>query len=132
MESDIRHTYYSSDVTTIRGKFSWCFACLYQGFVSMQTTDFTENQWHRKQHGIFAEVFGCGEVWEVFVQSEELHELKLLFFTFTMNLQIHFQQHMLAVHWQDTSDLLEVTFRERMKLNGFCNTDITILPQQYI
>lgn len=66
-------------------------------------------------------------VFSFFVQSEELHELWLLVFTFALNLQIHFQQHMLAIHWQGTSDLLEVTFRERVNLNDFYNTDMLLL-----
>lgn len=136
LESGIRCAHYSSNVSTIRRKFSWCFGHLCWGLVSIQTTDshnITGNKQHGKQHGIFVEVFGHGEKGMcVFVQSEELHELKLLGFMFYVNLQIHFQQHMLAIHWQDTSDLLEVSFRERMKLNYFYNIDVIILSQQYI
>lgn len=80
--SDIRHRHYSSDISTIRGKLSCCFHHLCWGLVSIQDidlNDFTGNQRHWKQHGIFVEDFGHREVWGVFVQSELLQDLKLYF-----------------------------------------------------
>lgn len=129
LESDIRHTHYSSDITTVWGKLSCCFHYLCWGLVTTQNTDsndFTENQRCCKHH--FCRGFWPWRGLGFFYSIRTTAWFKMLVFSFAMNLQDHFQQHMLAIHWQDTSDLLEVTFWETMKLIYFYNVDMLFYP----